>query len=305
MRNNKVSAVIPTRNRPDLVMRAVCSALAQTYDNLEVVVVVDGPDDRTVKALEEVHDDRLRIIVQPKAQGAQIARSAGIEAAQGDWIALLDDDDEWLPEKTSLQMERAMKSNYRYPIVSSQFYAWRTSYQLIWPRKQPCEPYSEYLLSRNSWSRGEGFLHTITLLIPKDLIASVPFTPQLQRCHDVDWVLHAMRQDGAGVEFISRPLAVYYLPEDRPSITNAPDWRASFAWVEGVRGLITRRAYAGFVATHVASQAARQRDWRALPFLLKTMLTRGAPNAWDITLFLAMWIPQRIRRTVRLATMGY
>jgi len=283
-------------------LRAVRSALAQTYEHLEVVVVVDGPDDRTVKALAEVHDDRLRVIALPQTQGAQNARNVGAEAGQGDWIALLDDDDEWLPDKIALQMERANNSTFRYPIVSSQFFAHTGGYQLIWPRRQPYEPLSEYMLARDSCSRGEGQLHTITLLFPKDLFRLVPFPTHLQRCHDVDWVLRASRQDGFGIEFIPRPLAIAHLAEEGGSITAVPDWRASLDWVETVRGVITARAYASYVAITVASQAVRQGDWSAIPFLLRRILTRGAPKPRDLALFLGVWlVPRRIQLAVRRA----
>ena len=299
-RNRKVSAVIPTRNRPDLVLRAVRSALAQTYDDMEVVVVVDGPDDTTGNALAAVLDNRLRVIALPRTQGAQNARNVGSRAARGDWIALLDDDDEWLPDKTELQMQRALNSTFRYPIVSSRLFARTSSYQLIWPRQQPYEPLSEYLLARNSCSRGEGLLHTITLLFPKDLFDQVPFSPLLQRCHDVDWVLRASRQVGVGIEFIPRPLAVYDLAEERTSITTVADWRASLAWIESVRGMITDRAFASYLAITVASQAARQSDWSAFSLLLTRILTQGAPKLRDLAYFFGVWcVPRKVQLSVR------
>jgi glycosyltransferase involved in cell wall biosynthesis len=301
-RNNKVSAVIPTRNRPDLVLRAVRSALSQTYKDLEVVVVVDGPDDRTVKALADVCDDRLQIIVLPRTQGAPNARNVGVGAAQGDWIAFLDDDDEWLPDKTAQQMDCVGRSAFMYPIVSSQVFARTSSYQLIWPRKQPCEPLSEYLLARNSCSRGEGFLSTITLLFPKDLFPLVPFSPSWAQCDDVDWVLRASRQAGVGIEFIPQPLAIVHLAEDRISITTVPNWRASLDWVESVRGMITARAYASYLAITVASQAVRQGDWSAFPFLLRRILTRGAPKPRDLAFFVGVWcVPRKVQLAVRKA----
>ena len=301
-RNDKVSAVIPTRNRPNLVLRAVRSALAQTYRDLEVIVVVDGPDPATSSALATIGDDRLRVIILPRSQGAQAARNTGIEAAQGDWIALLDDDDEWLPEKTKLQMERALGSDLRYPIVSCQFFSRASTYELIWPRRQPYEPLSEYLLARNSCSMGEGMLNTITLLFPKNLFGYQSFTPNLKRCQEVDWILRACRQDGAGIEFIARPLAVMYRDEERASITSVPDWRISLAWVESVREIITARAYASYVAITVASQAARQHDWSAFSFLLKQIFTRGRPKPRDLAFFLSVWcVPRKLQLAVRKA----
>lgn len=301
-RNSIVSAVIPTHNRPELVLRAVRSALAQTYEQIEVIVVVDGPDTATANALELITDPRLRVIVLPQGQGAQAARNAGIDAAGGDWIALLDDDDEWLPEKTSIQMARATSSTYRYPIVSSRYINQSSTYQLIWPRKLPYEPLSEYLLARNSCSMGEGRLSTITLLFPKDLAQGVPFCPTLKRCQEVDWVLHASREAGCGIEFVAQPLAIAHDEATLHRISTVPDWRVSLEWVESVRDIITPRAYASYLAITVASHAARQRDWSAFVELLKRICHGGSPKLRDIAFFFSVWcVPRSIQLAVRRA----
>jgi len=301
-RNSTVSAVIPTRNRSHLVLRAVRSALGQTYKNLEAIVVIDGPDVATEEALKSVRDQRLKVIALDHSVGAAQARNLAVESAQGDWIAFLDDDDEWLPEKIQLQMERANGSAFAYPIVCSQVVVRSGRHEAVWPRKTPSEPLSEYLLARDSWSYGEGLLSTIVLLVPKALLESLPFRPELKRHQDWDWILRAARVRGAGIEFIARPLAIWHQAEGRKSISTTADWRISFDWAEGARELMTDRAYAGFLATQVAPQAARQGDWGALPFLLRAMITRGAPKVWDLALFFAMWsAPANLRALARKA----
>src|ERR1700761_5560426 len=120
-----VTAVIPTRNRPELVLRAVRSALGQTYSNLEVVVVVDGPDPATVAALEELRDPRVRTIALSRNVGGSEARNVGAREARGEWIALLDDDDEWLPEKLEKQMALAEASLFAHPVITSRLCARR------------------------------------------------------------------------------------------------------------------------------------------------------------------------------------
>lgn len=297
-----VSVIIPTRNRHQLILRAIRSVLNQTYSNLEVIVVVDGPDTATCTALASVHDGRLRHIVLSAPQGAQVARNTGIQAAHGDWIALLDDDDEWLPTKTELQMRRALSSRHKYPIVSCKFICRTSSYELIWPRREPYSPLSEYLLARNSLSMGEGVLSTITLLFPKALGELSPFTLGLTRCQEVDWTLRAVQHEGVGVEFVREPLAVTYRHDELPSITAVPDWKASLRWVDSVRGLITPRAYASYLAVTVASQAARQRDWNAWLRLFTLILTRGRPKWRDIAFFLSVWcVPRKLQLAVRKA----
>jgi glycosyltransferase involved in cell wall biosynthesis len=297
-----VSAVIPTRGRSNLVLRAVRSALAQTYKDLEVIVIIDGPELATEKTLEQIGDKRLKVIALSDSVGAAQARNIAVKSARGAWIAFLDDDDEWVPEKTEIQMQRAEDSEYRYPIVSSQLWARTSRYQLVWPRTEPYFPLSEYLLARNSWSYGEGLLSTITLLVPKILLVEIPFRSGLKRHQDLDWVLRAAGHDGAGIEFVARPLAIWHQAENRKSISTGTDWRISLEWIDGVRPMITGRAYASFLATHIAPQAACEGEWDAFPLLLERMVATGKPNARDLLLFFGMWsVPQRIRRMVRKA----
>jgi glycosyltransferase involved in cell wall biosynthesis len=98
----KVSVVIPTYNRAENVMRAVNSALEQTERSLEVIVVDDGSTDETPAKFTQP-PERVRYLRKPNG-GASSARNAGLRAARGDWVALLDSDDEWKQEKLQLQL---------------------------------------------------------------------------------------------------------------------------------------------------------------------------------------------------------
>lgn len=106
MRAPLVSAVIPTRNRLDLVQRAIASVRSQTYPNVEIVVVDDGSTDGTAETLADVPD--VRLVKLTEGVGGAGARNRGIEAATGDLIAFLDSDDEWLPEKLTQQVPRLL-----------------------------------------------------------------------------------------------------------------------------------------------------------------------------------------------------
>ncbi len=107
MAQPRVSVVIPTFNRQQQLSVALDSVLQQTRPVDEIVVVDDGSTDGTQAMLEEyVHrhtDVSIRVICQVN-QGPSAARNAGIQAASGDLIAFLDDDDIWLPKKTELQL---------------------------------------------------------------------------------------------------------------------------------------------------------------------------------------------------------
>jgi glycosyltransferase involved in cell wall biosynthesis len=98
----EVSVIIPTYNRAKYVTKAIDSVLAQTYRDYEIIVVDDGSTDNTSEVLNP-YMDRIHYIYQENA-GVSAARNRGIMDAKGEWIAFLDSDDEWLPEKLSIQM---------------------------------------------------------------------------------------------------------------------------------------------------------------------------------------------------------
>lgn len=106
-----VSVIIPTYNSEKFIEKTVLSALNQTYSNLEIIVVDDCSQDSTcsvVKALSG-RDDRIKCLFQEKNHGAAVARNLGIKHAKGRYIAFLDSDDTWIPEKIEKQIEALEK----------------------------------------------------------------------------------------------------------------------------------------------------------------------------------------------------
>jgi glycosyltransferase involved in cell wall biosynthesis len=99
-----VSVIIPTRDRPELAARAVRSALAQTYDNQEIVVVDDGSAVPLVLPSELAYDERVLTVRLDAPSGAGLARNTGVQASRGGLLAFLDDDDRWRPAKIEQQV---------------------------------------------------------------------------------------------------------------------------------------------------------------------------------------------------------
>lgn len=98
----RVSVIIPTYNRADLVQQALASVKAQTYRDFEIVVVDDGGTDGTFEALAS--DREIRVLRHAGRRGVSAARNTGIHAARGEWLAFLDSDDLWLPDKLARQI---------------------------------------------------------------------------------------------------------------------------------------------------------------------------------------------------------
>jgi glycosyltransferase involved in cell wall biosynthesis len=99
-----VSVIIPTFNRADLLPKAVRSVLAQTYQDLEIVVIDDASADCTTAAVHRLDDPRIRYVRHERNRGIAAARNTGVANATGRYVAFLDDDDEWLPRKLELQV---------------------------------------------------------------------------------------------------------------------------------------------------------------------------------------------------------
>jgi len=100
-----VSVVIPTCNRSALLTGAIQSVRLQTYRNLEIIVIDDASTDDTQEIVEGFADPRIRYLRHDINRGGAAARNTGIRAAAGEYIAFLDDDDEWAPAKTDEQLE--------------------------------------------------------------------------------------------------------------------------------------------------------------------------------------------------------
>jgi glycosyltransferase involved in cell wall biosynthesis len=106
-----VSVAIPTHNRSGLLKTTLRSVLRQRDVNIEVIVVDDGSTDDTREVMAALDDARVRVVGHEIPQGVSAARNRGIAEATGEWIAFIDDDDLWAPDKLSRQLEAARKTN--------------------------------------------------------------------------------------------------------------------------------------------------------------------------------------------------
>ena len=298
-----VSVIIPTRNRPQLVIRAAKSALQQTLDAIEVIVVIDGPDEETLKTLLQIEDLRLKVVMLSSHLGAGGARNAGVKEARSQWIAFLDDDDEWLPQKLEIQLQTAKQSSYPNPIISCRFISRTEEGDLIWPRRypKPKEPLSEYLFCQSGLFGGEGFIAMSSLLSTKALLQKAPFREDLMAHDDWEWLLQGSNVEGAGLEFLPNrdPLVIWNMEENRLRISTANDWRYSLSWAQTNRPLLTPRAYISFLMVQVSLHAARMREWRAFWSIFLKACQHGRPSLIDLLAYILIWfIPQPIRRRI-------
>ena len=275
-----VSVVIPTRNRASKLRQSVDSALSQSDPVREVIVVDDGSADGTAQCLR-AYGDRVRPFFLAHA-GVSAARNHGIRAAQGRWIAFLDDDDVWIESKIERQMAVAAQ-NPRARLLHCSVYAVDEDLRILYER--PASPAHrgdvfEQLLARN-------FICTSCVLARRDAIEEAGYMDTgLASAQDWDlWLRIAARHPA---DFATEPL-VLYRKSVSGSVTSdiARPERLRLAQIVQDRALRLR---------HISPRARRraryemQRSWafcwlaqgdrrKALPHVLRALALRPASPA--------------------------
>jgi len=295
-----VSVVIPTLDRPTLLLRAINSVLRQTFQEFEVIVVVDKPDPDTVDAVHSVDDPRVRLIRNPNSLTAAGARNAGADHAVGEWIAFLDDDDEWLPNK--LEKQIALAAGHPSTLVSCLSRVATPTATYVRPKAiyDNSIPIDEYLFDRRTLLGGSSFLQTSSYLLPRSLFDKVRFDPD--SAHD-DWgfLLHLSKQGGARIETVPEVLVIMYVEEQRPSFTSRTwSWKHSLRYLDKIQPIITRRAYSGYCLGVVGERAAQELAYAAFPKLLRRAFRNGSPRLSHVLPYLAYWLmPHWLLRQLR------
>jgi glycosyltransferase involved in cell wall biosynthesis len=119
-KNPTVSVIIPTYNRANLIEKAIRNVLNQTYQDFEIIVIDDGSTDNTREIIRSFNDKRVKYIKKyKKNKGISVARNVGIKMARGKYFALLDSDDEWLPEKLDKQIKILQDGSSELGVVYS------------------------------------------------------------------------------------------------------------------------------------------------------------------------------------------
>lgn len=293
-----VSVIIPTRGRPRQVCEAVRSVLNQRLperESVEVIVVQDGPDSETTGALNRIESGHLRVVSLAARRGHATARNVGIGEARGEWCAFLDDDDTWMPDKLTKQLDVArniVEGGDRYPVVGCVVLAVTRDAEMSWPSRAP-EPGEEiggYLYARRGWRSvlsGHTLMQTSMVLLPTELAKRVCFRGGMRRHADPDWFLRLSLVEG--VRFVipieAGPLARWNLGGEN-RVSSSGDWRYSQVWARRHANELGPRAVAGFLsgpAAHIASGipggSARRRAFAAL---LREMFDLGEPGFWDL-----------------------
>lgn len=264
------SVVIPLYNRAEIIVETVRSVLSQTWQDFEVIVVDDGSADHPEQAMATITDPRVRLIRQENS-GGSIARNTGIEAARGQYIAFLDSDDSFLPEK----LARAAAACKATQVEVYYNYAKVDRGQGVYGIK-PNRPLAvgervdEFL-----FCAGET-MQTSTLVVRADIARKVMFTPRLAKGQDLDFVVR-LEHAGARFEVIPEALTVWTDATYQGRVSHKRHGETLRKWIESVRGIISPAAYYGFLANVLSFEIAKDRPFAALRMIVMGPLRGRTP----------------------------
>jgi glycosyltransferase involved in cell wall biosynthesis len=163
-----ISVIIPCYQAEKTIAGAVRSALAQTYDRLEVIVVDDGSTDGTRSKLAHLEDPRLRVICQANAGTAQ-ARNRALDVAHGEYVAFLDADDRWLPTRLAADLAVLERVADPVSIVYGWFYAVDDRGRLLNRSREPAVRGDIF----EAFIESENFLLPSVCLFHRDVFAEI------------------------------------------------------------------------------------------------------------------------------------
>jgi len=292
------SVVIPVFNRARLLKSALASVRAQTCDDYEVIVVDDGSTDDPESVVNSLADPRIRFLRQDN-RGGGAARNAGIDAARGRFVALLDSDDVFLPDhlETMRQLVAGRSNLLAFaPVIADR----GRGRSILKPLRAPGpgEHMAVYLLC------DRGYIPTMTMVVDAALARRVRFAENLRPAEDTDF---AIRLYLAGCEFLmsDKPGAVWrdVSDADRSSASGRQNFPL-IEWIEDLKSQIPQRAYYGCYGWAIAKSEAPKAPMRALLLYLGA-LVRGCyrPSVAAIA-FLQIFLPDPSYRRLSDTAIG-
>jgi glycosyltransferase involved in cell wall biosynthesis len=209
----QVSVVLPTHNRPRLLALTLFSVLWQKGVDVEVVVVDDGSTGDIQAVVKELADARVRLIRHERPQGVSAARNEGVAEARARWIAFLDDDDVWAPDKLLAQLQAAREGNHGWAYVG----AVNVTEDLRILGGAPPAPADEVVSSLHRANLIPGGCSGV--VVRRDLLPPEPFDGSYRHFADWDlWIRLARLDQPADV---SRPLVGYRIHGANASLDTA------------------------------------------------------------------------------------
>lgn len=267
-----VSVVIPTYNRAKLIPRAIASVLRQTLQNFEIIIVDDASQDDTESVVKSLTDSRIKYLKHQTNLNGSAARNTGIKAAQGEYLALLDSDDEWLPNHLATKINYLQNNSCQGVFGSYYIYY---SDDLI--REINCQsPPKDYTLAEYILS-GKGDTRTSTFVFQTATIKEIMFDENLAKHQDWDLAIRFAKVYKFGCETTNTVMAHY---DRQQSISSSMNHTASRLFLQRYRAELSDRTLARFylimLALRTLKSEGRNQQYREYLTLANSYSQKGA-----------------------------
>lgn len=278
---DSVSAVIPTVGRPSL-RRAVQSALGQTAPVHEVILVLD----RDVE-IDLPVGDRITLLRTTFGRGPAVARQLGIDAAQGSTVAMLDDDDEWLPTKIERQIRAIGAEPGRHWIASSRMSVRGPGTRhRTWPRRliEPEQSIPEYLFRFTGLRAGGAELQSSTLMFPTELARQVRWDTHDGTPHDEPSWLIRVQQRIPDLRVIQLPdvLSIYNVDGESVSRQSTDRTTSYIDWGREHLGSESPRVLGDYLCTYPVSAAVSAKSLPGVARAVRAATRYGRPGGYAL-----------------------
>lgn len=289
----QISVVIPVHNRQREIHDSLNSVMVQTVPVLEVIVVDDGSTDDTVNSVRRRVGDPvpIRVIEVKPNRGGGHARNTGIDLATGRWLALLDSDDCWRPDK--LERQIACLSGISDDVVcftnlavdrhdGNPLQCWNTrSYS-------EGDDMESFILSDNQ------AVQTSTLLMPTRLARRIRFDERLRRHQDIDFVLR-LQQAGARFFYVNEAMVTYSADPAAARVSKRSNASPSLNWMEIAQAYTPDVLLSRFYAREVFGMEFEEAPVRALGRLASFAAQGNIPVSLAMRVAMGAILPARAK----------
>ncbi|MGE1101269.1 glycosyltransferase family 2 protein [Peribacillus simplex] len=244
-----ISVVIPTYNRGSLLKRTINSVLNQTYSNFELIIIDDASTDNTEDLIKSYNDPRISYTrLESNSKGTK-TRNLGIQKASGEFIALLDSDDEWVNNKLEKQLSYIKQFNSDKIICFTGLILIDENNKSLTTNEDlnETDDIMDYILLHDNW------VQTSSYMISSKLAKNTLFGENIKKHQDWDFCLR-LRDADAMFVYLSDNLTIYHIDKRDDRIGTNSKYHLSIEWSKSIKEKVSERAYFAFMSKIVANQ---------------------------------------------------